>query len=130
MNQESELVKRFASLRRRDSLRTPSFDAVLGRARRRPTARFLGTVAAAAGVIAFAALAVFEVSGHRAAQWVDRPTPGLTNWHASTDFLLDTPGAALLHSVPAFGPDLSTPWDPLPATPTAAPAPVAGQEHS
>ncbi|HXN10581.1 MAG TPA: hypothetical protein VN859_05010 [Steroidobacteraceae bacterium] len=103
MNEDPDLRDAFASWRRRESARTPGFEAILRRARavsRRPQWRP-------------AALACLALAALTAVVWriAPEPTPAmyppsalsLTDWHSPTDFLLTTPGSELLHAVPHIG---------------------------
>jgi hypothetical protein len=84
MNDE-QLRGAFAELRRAETAHVPSFRL---RARaRRPYLRF------AFAIVLLIALAVVMIP-RRA------PQPSLSAWRAPTDFLLQTPGRELLHSVP------------------------------
>jgi len=88
----------FAAARRRDAARAPGFADTLAVPRRRPSrARVPLALAAAAVAVVVAAV------------WLLRPAPefpidlAATRWEAPTDFLLRTPGAELLRSVPDVG---------------------------
>jgi hypothetical protein len=98
---ETDLRRAFAALRREDTEEAPSFEALLAgahavRGRRRGSVAPLlsGLVAAS---VAAAALAVLT----------RHPTPAprasLEQWTAPTDFLLKTPGREILETVPRFG---------------------------
>jgi hypothetical protein len=129
MNDEFKLREYFASLRRAEAARTPTFQAVLGGARR-PAKHGLWRLGMAAVVIAAAAVTGIRTLRHTTSLTESPAAPMLADWRASTDFLLDTPGKALLHTVPDVGhypppiPDLFSP------TPITTPAPRSGREHS
>jgi hypothetical protein len=103
MTDDTDLRRKFESLRRESGRRTPDFDQVLQRSRPPDTSgRFaLGVVAGV--VVVVAAVAIVRVG--------DRPTrPSQSDrsafilaWKAPTDFLLQTPGEELLRTIPRIG---------------------------
>lgn len=102
MTNDPDLREHFASLRREDAARTPGFTQVLQRARHAST-RITGMLAAAACLmIAVAAVTVMRLV-HDRAPAARHAAPWLADWRAPTDFLLNTPGRELLHTVPQFG---------------------------
>lgn len=130
MNEDSGLREQFQSLRRAEEARSPSFDAVLGRAQRASAARFGGLAAVVAVVIAVMAVVVLQVARRPAFRADGGPAPMLADWRAPTDFLLDTPGQTLLHTVPEFGRYPSAVPTAFPPTRNTTPAHRAGREHS
>jgi hypothetical protein len=93
---DGDLRQAFAVLRRQEAKSTPAFEAV--RARRAPRRLgALGGLLAAASVTA----AILGVVVRRS----DPPLPvaSMGQWIAPTDFLLETPGREILHTVPEFG---------------------------
>jgi hypothetical protein len=130
MNDDSHLRERFASLRQADAASAPSFERVMGIARNRSNdAGWRIAIAACILVVAVAGVTL-RVSHPPEAPTTRAPAPTLADWRAPTDFLLDTPGRELLHTVPDFGQRSSTGLDPLPPIGITMPAPRAGLEHS
>jgi hypothetical protein len=139
---ERELRARFAALRAEDAARIPGFDQVLRRARRRKSlrpGRLLPAAGLAAALVAVVGVTLLRRSPEPLAHAPHVPapapagvtspaSPALADWRAPTDFLLDTPGRALLDTVPRIGP--ASPGgagqrgseDPTPHRPT-------GEEH-
>jgi hypothetical protein len=106
---DRELRKVFAQLKREDRDRIPSFrtPTARGAPRWRPVARV--AVAAAIVLIAVVLARPDRTPPTTARQVVDL---GASTWRSPTDFLLITPGSELLRSVPAVGsPDGWTPID-------------------
>jgi len=115
---DRELRARFAALRAQDAARIPGFDQVLHRVRRgnsRPAGRLvpaLGLAAALVAVVGGTLLwrspelpgRVSHVPAPAPAGVLSPASPALADWRAPTDFLLDTPGRALLDTVPRIGP--------------------------
>jgi hypothetical protein len=130
MNDDSSLREQFASLRRADAASAPSFLQVTSRAGN----QFNDTpwkVGLAACIVLTATVATIWVA--RVAPpggSVHAPAPMLADWRAPTDFLLDTPGRDLLHTIPNLTPDSPTGVGPLPPTLMITPAPRAAWEHS
>ncbi len=93
---DGDLRQAFAVLRRQEADTAPAYEAV--RARRAPRRLApLGGLLAAASVTA----AILGIVVRRP----DPPPPvaSMGQWIAPTDFLLDTPGGEILHTVPEFG---------------------------
>ncbi len=129
MNEDSKLREYFESLRRAEAARTPTFQAVLGRARG-PARHGLWRLAMTAAIIVAAAVTGIRTMRHTTSL-IDSPAPPmLADWRAPTDFLLDTPGQALLHTVPDVGHYPPPLPDPVPHTPITTPTPRSGREHS
>jgi hypothetical protein len=99
---DRDLREQFAALREKTGAGAPSFRSTLADAARlgRPGIRLRYPVAVALGAASVAALAL-AVShfGGRRATLVDLT---VVRWRAPTDFLLRTPGAELLRTMPAF----------------------------
>ncbi|MBC7790041.1 MAG: hypothetical protein H7Z74_08845 [Anaerolineae bacterium] len=115
MNREDmdgDLRERFARLREDERVRAGSFLRVRTRSSRaldRGWTASMRVVMAAAAVIAFAFVTVTRVSDRRGTASV---VPGavtamsalpIGSWDAPTDFLLKTPGAQLLNTLPSIG---------------------------
>jgi len=97
---DDRLGQLFQALRRHDAgLRPPFADTLAAARRRRPTRRG-AVVAALAAAAALVLLAVIWGGPSRHQGIVDLAT---ARWEAPTDFLLQTPGAQLLRTVPALG---------------------------
>lgn len=93
---DADLRRAFAVLRAEDAAGAPPFAAVRARALPRRLARLGGLLAAAS--VAAALLGVV----------VRRPEPphaavSMEQWIAPTDFLLETPGLAIVETVPRIG---------------------------
>jgi len=129
MSVDDKLRESFASLSRTEAVRAPSFDAVLGRTRR-PSVHRLRGIAAVAAVMAVVAVSVFQGSHHRGSPALGTAEPMLADWRAPTDFLLETPGRVLLHTIPKVGHYPSDVLDSFPPTRFTTPVPRAGREHS
>jgi hypothetical protein len=103
MKDDATMRRAFAELREGDAIRTPSLQSIL--AQRHSSIAPLRWQWATAVSLAIA-VAVFGVyqAVHRL-----RPTPAVTEapmllaWQSPTDFLLDTPGLAVLRATPYFG---------------------------
>ncbi len=92
---DEDLKRLFAELRSHDRHRTPSFDAALAA---RPTMRLVPFRLAAAIALLVTAGAVTAVLVHgRTTRF--QPV-ALASWESPTAFLLETPGADLLTTVP------------------------------
>jgi hypothetical protein len=106
---ERDLRELFARLREEDRARTPPFYAsVVARAQqRRPRSGWALRAAVAAAAVLVIALGYelrqTAVRRERARAEVRRPLLARPGWAAPTDFLLNTPGSRLLHTVPTFG---------------------------
>jgi isopentenyl diphosphate isomerase/L-lactate dehydrogenase-like FMN-dependent dehydrogenase len=121
MNHDDELRERFASLRREDALKAPSFTRLSVTAAR-PVARSRLRLAAAAGIVlAVAAAFVGRIEWHERAVRQSLTAMPLAEWRSPTDFLLDTSGTALLRDVPRIG---------APALNEPAPTHRRGQERA
>jgi len=111
MNDEDrDLRERFARLKQEDRAHVPPFRAP--RAREAPRWGRLGQFAAAAAVVLIAL--VLARPDRTPPPIVGRPGVDLSTvaWKSPTDFLLVTPGSALMRTVPAVGsPDDWTPID-------------------
>jgi hypothetical protein len=130
MNDDSNLREQFASLRHADAASAPSFERVIGIVRRRSNdAGWRVAIAACILMVAVGGV-ILRVSHPREAPTTRASAPTLADWRASTDFLLDTPGRELLHTIPELGRRTSTGLDPLPPIGITMPAPRAGLEHS
>lgn len=130
MNDDAKLRDEFASLRRAEEASVPSFGGVTDRARRRSNRGSWGlAVAASLALLAVMVAIVWVRHAHGSATDLTA-APMLSDWRAPTDFLLDTPGGELLHTIPGFGNDPTTRLGPIPPTPKPTPAPRAGQGHS
>jgi hypothetical protein len=118
---DEDLRERFAAWRREDAMRAPAFDRVL-RTAARPVARPTAQLAAVAGIVLSVAAVLFWSIQlrERTARHAETAIP-LADWRSPTDFLLETPGNALLREVPRIG-------DPSPNEPVPAPRP--GQERA
>ena len=104
----------FARLKHEDRGRTPSFRVPTRPARARPV--WIPRVAIAAAI----ALAIVLARPDRPSPRVSVVDLGAATWRSPTDFLLVTPGADLMRTVPVFGsPDHFTPMEPR--RPSAAP---------
>jgi len=130
MNDDSRLRERFAFLRRAEAASTPSFERVLGRARRRTHDALWKVGVAAALVMLTVTVITVRMTPPRESPTIPASHLMLADWRAATDFLLDTPGRELLHTIPDVGRNFSTGLGPLPPTRMTTPAPRAGREHS
>jgi hypothetical protein len=130
MNEDDrDLLEQFASLRREEAASAPTFERVTGAAGRCSKHAGWGVAVAACILIAVVAAVIIHVP-HPPSAAPTMTAPTLADWRAPTDFLLDTPGAALLHTIPDLGPHASTDLDSLPPIGTTTPARHAGLEHS
>jgi hypothetical protein len=103
MEDDQDLRARFASLRDGADVRAPDLDAILQRrpAARRPPSRAL---AFTSGVLCLMVTAGLLHRMNRVhAPVLDVANPSILSWRAPTDFLLETPGRALLSTVPKIG---------------------------
>lgn len=94
---DERLKHEFAQLRAHERTHTPSFNAVLARAPRksRRARAWLAAGAVAAAVMAALLLWPRHIRD-------DVATPSITQWHAPTDVLLNTPGRNLLSELPVL----------------------------
>lgn len=93
---ETDLRRAFAALRREDAELVPPFEAVRASSGRRHASSWMVLAVASLGVAVVATLLVW------------RPTPeppmvSMEQWTAPTDFLLNTPGWEMLGTVPRMG---------------------------
>jgi hypothetical protein len=130
MNDDSSLREQFAALRRSDAERTPSFERVLARTRRQSPRLVGGLALAASAVIAAVAVSLFWFPRHPGSHSAETDTPMLADWRAPTDFLLDTPGRALLTTIPDLGHSAAPLLDPFPPIGMITAGPHTGREHS
>ena len=109
MENERELRQLFARLRDEERARTPSFHAPVASLaqRRRPQPGWAVRVAAAAAAVVVITLAYeyrrAAVVRERTRAEIRHRVLARPGWAAPTDFLLNTPGSRLLHTVPSFG---------------------------
>ena len=129
MNEDSKLRKLFASLRRADAVRTPEFERVLDRTRLPEHGVWRLAAAASLGLAAVIA-AIVRLPHRHASPAIRAAAPMLADWRAPTDFLLDTPGRALLDTVPELGVVPAPRLDPSSPPSTHKPAAHAAREHS
>ena len=95
-DQDDDLDRRFAGLRRWDARHTPGFDAVVRRPRpRRPLAPLLGSVLVAAGLVL--SVVIFRLRGRSG-----EGAMSILIWRSPTASLLNLPGAKLLTTVPSL----------------------------
>lgn len=122
IDDDADLERRFRALRREDLENVPPFQRVWKAARegRRPRRHVAAwATALAAVVLILAVLWLPRASIETPAR--DAAIP-IVEWRSPTDFLLDTPGRALLATVPTIG-GLSAPASGLlRSTPTPSPA--------
>lgn len=131
MKDDSDLQEQFASLRRAEAASAPNFESVIGAGRRRSSyAGWRAGVFAAGLVIVALGGVILRASHPPEAPTTLAPAPALADWRAPTDFLLDTPGRELLHTIPDLGRRTSAGLHPLPPTGITTPVPRAGREHS
>jgi hypothetical protein len=130
MNDDRMLRQQFAALRRAEEVRVPRFERVIGRTRRRSSRGLRGLTVAACVLLVAVTIAMVRGSHRDWLHTIHSDVPMLVDWHAPTDFLLDTPGRELLHSIPDIGRYSATEFWPLPPTRRNTPAPHAGREHS
>jgi hypothetical protein len=130
MNDDSSLREQFASLRHADAASAPDFAQVTRRARRgsNDAPWKLGLTACLVLSVAAGSMWLLRMASPRGS--IHAAAPMLADWHAPTDFLLDTPGRELLHTVPDLRLDSATALGPLPPTLMTTPAPRADREHS
>lgn len=107
---EQELREIFAVLRREEHSRTPPFRATV--ATRTESARWRRSVwiPLAASLCAVAILAMLPWPRPRPTprQGPTAPVASITQWRPPTEFLLETPGREMLHSIPEFGAGIGT----------------------
>jgi hypothetical protein len=126
---DDRLREHFASLRRAEEARAPSFERVIGRPPRRSNRGWWG-VGGAASALAVVTVVLVRMSHPHGPRTIAASAPMLADWRAPTDFLLDTPGRELLHTIPDLGRWPATGFGPHPPTRMTTPAPRAGREHS
>jgi hypothetical protein len=98
---DQDIRELFQDARRAEEAWTPSFDRVVGPvARRRSRARFAVVLAGVAAAVVVAVAVRGVTSAGESAVSLGIPLGSLT---MPTDFLLDTPGAEILRSVPSIG---------------------------
>lgn len=109
---DGDLRERFARLREDERARAGSFPRVRARSsgeRQRRWTPSIRVAMAAAAVVAFAFVTATSLSDRRGTASVARGSmPALSalpvgSWEAPTDFLLETPGAPLLNTLPSIG---------------------------
>ncbi len=83
----------FDELRRHESAHAPQFDHLW---RSRPARRTMVPAVSAAFALLILITATFVALRHAQRS----PAPPISTWRAPTDFLLNTPGRELIHSVP------------------------------
>lgn len=128
MNDNSNLREHFAALRRAEAASAPSFERVMAISRRRSNhAAWRLAITACILVVAVGGM-ILRLSHPPGASTIR--APALADWRAPTDFLLDTPGRELLHTIPDLGRHTSTGLDALPPIGMTMPAPQPGLEHS
>jgi hypothetical protein len=130
MSDDTHLRRQFASLRRAEAASTPSFQAVIGDARRRPRDARWGLAIAAGIVMTAIGGLILRTSQPPEAAIPRARVPELADWRAPTDFLLDTPGRELLQTIPDFGRRPAAGIDPSPPIGITISALRAGLEHS
>ena len=128
LDDDADLKRRFDALRREDSAGTPPFLRSWAAARRRRNPGRHGaawvTALAAAGLI----LAISWPRGAAVETRSPSAVISIVEWRSPTAFLLDTPGGALLNTVPTLG-RLATPSSTL-FQPTPSPSPATKGEMS
>ncbi len=106
-DRDRALHELFGALRGEAAAGAPEFhDALTGVARRRERIRrarrrMAGITAAVAATAVALVILAWPITGGKRIALVDLAT---TRWEAPTDFLLRTPGAELLRTVPTFTP--------------------------
>ncbi len=100
-DEDRDLRRRFAALRRQELEAVPPFRRVwaAARARRRPRPRVRFAVAA----VALAILGLLWLRPDTRPAPESGTSPSIAQWRSPTDFLLATPGRELLSTVPALG---------------------------
>lgn len=102
MSDDRDLHERFDSMRRADEARATSFERVVEAVHARRVRLRVSLVPIALATAVLAALGIVVIRS------LDSPLPrgaeSLAEWTAPTDFLLRTPGSALLLSAPVFVP--------------------------
>jgi len=107
---DQDLRDRFAALRRLEETRAPGFAAMLKPSMRRVRRRTPATALAAAACLALTLAALLWLGRGFWNREFGRPhreqgTPiaSITTWKSPTDFLLQTPGRAMLRTMPDLG---------------------------
>ena len=101
-DEDQELQRRFAALRREEQEATPPFRRVWAAAQtsRRPRTRARFAVAATVAAVVLGLLWLRTGTGPAPESGT---SPSIAQWRSPTDFLLVTPGRELLSTVPAIG---------------------------
>jgi hypothetical protein len=96
---DSDLRRAFAVLRREEARAAPTFEAVRARAHGGPRrlAPLVGVLVGACVAVAILGIIVLDRSAP------PPPLAAMEHWIAPTDFLLDTPGSELVRTVPRIG---------------------------
>jgi hypothetical protein len=143
VNDDNDLRRRFAALRRAEAPHAPDFERLLSRpvAPRPPRAAARAGLAALAAVLVAALGLTLYRSAPRpvvppaarepapAAAPTPADLPSLARWRAPTDFLLATPGRELLYTLPRIGVATPAVTDSSRSPDPTAPASPSGQEH-
>jgi hypothetical protein len=119
---DDDLRNRFATLRREEEALAPQFAVPAPRRAAHVRRWSVGKVIAVTVCLATLAAAVFLLRPvpPKRQPGAGMPEVSLLEWRPHTDFLLQTPGQELLHSVPAIGalPDFRQPPRPRPKHPS------------
>ncbi len=99
---ETDLRRAFAALRREDEAEAPRFDSVLTAGQASRDRRRLPLLAGSAALMGVIVFVVVAVAVRRPASTPPR-VAAFEQWTAPTDFLLRTPGRELLETTPRFG---------------------------
>jgi hypothetical protein len=131
MNEDPDLMEKFACLRRAEVTSAPSFERVISTAGRRSTnAGWRVAVAACILVVGVGWVILRVPHPPPGAPTIRTSAPTLADWRAPTDFLLDTPAAELLHTIPDLEPHTPKGLDSLPPIGLWTTASRAGMEQS
>lgn len=95
---DADLRQAFGILRREEAKATPTFEAVRARARGGPR-----RLASLGGLLAAATVAAAILGIVVSRPGPPPPMAAMGQWIAPTDFLLDTPGRAIVQTVPQIG---------------------------
>ena len=98
---DEDLRRAFEGLRRSDEASAPSFSATLSGARNRAPRRRTFLLATAAALVVLVAIAAALLRRSPASPRFAE-TVAISDWRSPTDFLLQTPGAELLDSLPVL----------------------------
>jgi hypothetical protein len=104
--EETELRRRFAALRREDAAATPSYATTTARMRRRRSRPGLTLALRVAAVCALVVVGVLLLRPGRPGVQVDLAA---TRYRGPTDFLLALPGDRALQAMPRLG-EVPTDW--------------------